>query len=329
MKDYYNIMGMSDSDKNLNEVEFLHKLKRQYRSLCKSYHPDKNPDDNEAEEKFKEVNQAYEVLSDASKRQSYDAHGHNGPRAEHNPFRGHRHVKRGQNTRINIKLTLEEIFSGITRVYKYKKQVKCEPCNGEGGSGKTTCGTCNGHGIITREQMTPVGIFIVQEMCYECNGDGNTVANKCVSCSGAGTVLSEVSNSISIPAGVEDGMELGVEGGGHSIKDGIDGMLIVVITEIPHQHFKRTVTEIRLVKKIHYTDLILGTKLDIETIDGKTLRITIEPGTQIGDVLRIQGKGMVRLMEPGRGDMFIDVSTEIPKEITPEHEELLKKLKYF
>jgi molecular chaperone DnaJ len=290
-RDYYEVLGLAKDAK-------LEDIKKAHKKLVKIHHPDRKGDEN----KFKEVQEAYERLSDTDKRAKYDAYGHNAPN-HRNPFgqyedmmRQHgfqqrRHVRKGGELRINIKLTLEEIYNGTHKKIKYKKQCKCESCQGKGGSGAKNCSTCNGAGRVRHVANTQFGQMIQESTCPVCNGEGQTVESICNDCHSMGTISKETIVELDIPHGVPDGSAMEMPGHGNAIKNGIDG------------------------------------KVDLETIDGGKIRVNVTPGTQVGDVLRLQNKGLKHVYQENRGDMFMEVSVEIPKEISNEEKEILEKLR--
>lgn len=336
-RDYYEILGINkdSSDKD---------IKKAYRKLAIKYHPDKNPDNSEAEELFKEVAEAYEVLSDSEKKLQYDQYGHDGPQnfggfntdemfSEFDRMFGgnrRRHnyrVKRGQDLRLNVSISLEEIFNGVTKKFKYKRMETCTPCNGVGGTGISDCETCKGHGIVMQVQNTQFGMMQTQMTCPTCNGDGKIIENKCKSCSGVGLNSNEVIVDAVIPHGISDGDALAIDNMGHGIKDGHYGRLIIIINEKKHDLYNRFGNDLRLKAKLSYSDLVLGTKIEINTIEGGNIRVTIPEFSNVGDNLRIQNKGMKLSNSETRGDMIIELEIIIPTEISEEDKKLLKKLK--
>ena len=328
-RDYYEVLGLAKDAK-------LEDIKKAHKKLVKKYHPDMGLGGDE--NKFKEVQEAYEHLSDTDKRAKYDTYGHNAPN-HRDPFSQHedmmrqhgfqqrRHVRKGGELRINIKLTLEEIYSGTHKKIKYKKQCKCESCQGKGGSGAKTCTTCNGAGRVRHVVNTAFGQMIQESTCPVCHGEGQTLESICNVCHSMGTISKETIIELEIPHGVPDGSAMEMPGHGNAIKNGIDGDLLVIINEEPHHIFKRSGDDLRMTKKIPYIDLVLGGKVDLETIDGGKIRVNVTPGTQVGDVLRLQNKGLKHVYQENRGDMFMEVSVEIPKEISNEEKEILEKLR--
>ena len=333
-KDYYSILGVS---KEASESE----IKKAYRKLSKEYHPDLNPNNKEAEEKFKEIAEAYSVLSDSEKRNNYDRFGTADGRGGNpfggmnmddiyssffggNPFGGRQNMRRkGNDIRINIKLTLDEIYSGVHKKIKYRKNSKCEPCDGKGGE-LSKCTRCNGQGVVNQIQQTPFGRIQSSVVCNSCQGSGEMVVKSCGSCNGNGIKLSEVEYEFDIPRGIMDGEMLKVNGMGSSIRNGIDGDLIINIVETPHEKFKRVGNDIYQTLKLSYKDLVLGNDdVHIDTMD-KKIKIKVKKGTDIGTMLRIPNKGFIRGNQ--NGDMLLEVWLDIPKDVTKEEEEKIKLL---
>ena len=327
-KDYYEVLGVK---KNASDDE----IKKAYRNLAKQYHPDKNPDDKEAEEKFKEASEAYEYLSDNEKRSNYDRFGHNTRgRTSRNPFddffRGRQREKPqrvGANLSLTLKLTLEEIYHGTKKTCKYNRNVSCVDCEGKGGSGVKECSECNGTGTIIQTLNTPVGVFQQQSTCYVCNGEGSTYNESCQTCSGSGVQSTEETIDIDVPHGVFNGMTFVMGGKGHAIKNGQSGNLLVNVIELKHEIFARYNDELNMVLKLSYPQLVLGDKVEIPTIEGGRIRVTIPPYSEVGGKLKIQGKGLKPYKQETRGDMIIELGIEIPKSITNEEKEILEKLK--
>ena len=335
-KDLYDILGV---DKNVDDST----LKKAYRKLSKKYHPDVNPDDPTAEEKFKEISHAYTILSDKQKRQNYDMYG--SADGQSNPFgggnmnmddiinsffggnpfgnRGRKQMKKGSDIRVNIKLELEDIFTGTHKKIKYKRNGECKPCNNSGGKTQR-CVTCNGAGVINQIQNTPFGRIRNTVHCSKCAGKGNIIINPCKTCGGNGTLLSEETLEFDIPAGILDGESLVVKGKGNAIPQGINGDLIINIVEVSHPTFKRKGVDLHVRLPLTYKEIVLGTPKEVETIDGK-IRIKIKEGTEIGHILRVPKKGLKRQNQ--QGDMLIEIWLDVPKNISEEEKEIINQLK--
>lgn len=354
-RDYYEVLGV---DRNAGADE----IKKAYRKMAVKYHPDKNPGDKSAEEKFKEAAEAYEVLSNQDKRAQYDRFGHNMPGAGGFGGGGYgggmnmedifssfgdifggafgdafgggggqrgRRVNKGSNLRVKVKLTLEEIANGVEKKIKLNKYVGCTTCKGtgaEGGSGYSTCGTCKGSGQVSRVQNTILGRMQTTTVCPECSGEGKIITNKCNSCFGNGIVEGEEVVAINIPAGVSDGMQLSMRGKGNAAaRGGIPGDLIIAIEEIEHEHFKRMGNDIYYELFISFPDAVTGTQLEVPTLDGK-VRIKIDAGTQPGKLLRLRSKGLPSVEGHGKGDMLISINVWTPQSLSKEEKEIMEKL---
>jgi len=354
-RDYYDILGVS---KNAEQAE----IKSAYRKLAIKYHPDKNPDNKEAEEKFKEAAEAYEVLSNAEKRQRYDRFGHAGNSGNGgfggggmnmedifsnfgdifgggNPFesffgggqsRGGRRIVKGTNLRIKVKLTLEEIAKGVEKKIKVNKLVVCKTCDGSGAKDKSstsTCRTCGGSGSVRRVTNTILGQMQTTSTCPTCNGEGVEITAKCTTCHGEGLVRGEETISINIPAGVSEGMQLSMSGKGNAApRGGVPGDLIILIEEIPHEVLKRDGINVIYDLYISFVDAALGSNVEIPTIDGKA-KIKIDPGTQGGKILRLKGKGIPEVNSYHKGDQLIYVNVWTPKALSQNEREQLENLR--
>ncbi len=355
-RDYYEILGVG---RDAAEGE----IKKAYRQLALKFHPDKNPGNHEAEDKFKEAAEAYEILSNGDKRKRYDQFGHQGVGGAsgngggygmnmedifsqfgdifggHNPFEsffggggggGRRHVNRGSNLRIKVKLTLSEIANGVEKKIKVNKTIACTSCSGSGaqnGSSFSKCGTCNGAGQVRRVTNTILGQMQTTSTCPTCQGEGQSITNKCKSCHGHGTIPGEEVISINIPAGVGEGMQVTVSGKGNAAeRGGVPGDLLIVIEEVEDPNLKRDGNNLHYDLYISIPDAALGTSLEIPTIDGKA-KIKIEPGTQAGRVLRLKGKGIPQLNSHYRGDLLININVWTPQNLTSDEKKILEKLK--
>lgn len=356
-KDFYQVLGVQS---NASDAE----LKKAYRQMAIKYHPDKNPGNKEAEEKFKEAAEAYEVLSNADKRKRYDQFGHQGVGGaggfgggagmnmedifsnfgdvfgEGNPFesffggggqrRGGRVVNRGSDLRIKVKLTLEEIATGAEKKIKVNKFVKCDSCSGSGAQDKssfTTCPGCKGSGQIHRISNTFIGQMRTSTTCPTCSGQGEIVANKCKSCHGSGVKRSDEVISLNIPPGVAEGMQLNVSGKGNmGERNGIAGDLLIVVEEEKHPHLQRDGQQLLFDLYINFADAALGTSVEIPTLEGKA-KIKIDTGTQAGKVLRLKGKGLPSINSFGRGDLLVNVNVWTPQHLNSDEKALLEKLR--
>jgi molecular chaperone DnaJ len=357
-RDYYEVLGV---DKNASADE----IKKAYRKKAIQYHPDKNPGDKAAEEKFKEAAEAYEVLSDPQKRQRYDQFGHagmggaggfsGGGMSMEDIFshfgdifggagfdlgdlfggggrsRGPR-VRRGSDMRVKVRLTLEEIATGCEKKIKVRKLVQCKSCNGTGSEdGRTeTCPTCKGTGRTVRQQRGIFGMMQVQAECETCHGEGQIIKNKCPKCNGEGVIRDEEIITINIPAGVAAGMQLTMQGKGNAAPHGgIAGDLLVLIEEEQHKNFIRQDSDLIYNLLLDMPTAILGGQIQIPTLSGEA-RITITPGTQPGKVLRMRGKGLPQIDQYGRtygtGDLLINVGVYIPEKLSKDERKLIEQL---
>jgi len=352
-RDYYEVLGVQ---RNSTEVE----LKKAYRQMAMKYHPDKNPGNKEAEEKFKEAAEAYDVLSTPEKKQRYDQFGHAGMNGgggygggmnmedifshfgsvfgEDSPFesffggggRGGRRVNRGSNLRIKVKLTLEEIAHGVEKKLKVNKAVHCTTCKGTGAQDSASfhkCNTCNGSGQVHRVSNTFIGQMRTTSTCPTCHGEGQVIANKCKACSGSGLQHGEETVSVNIPAGVGEGMQLTVTGKGSAgERGGIPGDLFIVIEEVEHPHLVREGNSLLYDLYVNFADAALGTTVEIPTIDGKA-KIKIDGGTQAGKVLRLKGKGLPSLNSYGKGDLLVNINVWTPQNLSSEEKKTLEQFR--
>ena len=355
-RDYYEVLGVS---KSADATE----IKKAYRKLALKYHPDKNPGDKEAEEKFKEAAEAYDVLSNEEKRHRYDQFGYAGVGgAGQGGFgggmsmddifsqfgdifgsfggfsgfggfgggRGSRRVNRGTNLRVKVKMSLQEIATGIEKKIKVKKYVACQHCNGTGardGKSYSTCSTCKGSGQVTRVQNTILGAMQTTSTCPTCEGEGKIINEKCTFCNGEGVLMSEEVISINIPAGVAEGMQLSLSGKGNAARrGGVNGDLIVLIEEEEHPELVRDGNDLLYNVFIGYPEAVLGETVEIPTIEGK-VKVKIEAGTQPGRILRLRGKGLPDVNGYGKGDLLAKVNVWIPKNLSKDEKKLVEKMR--
>lgn len=354
-RDYYEIL---DVNKNASAEE----IKKAYRKKAIQFHPDKNPGDKEAEEKFKEAAEAYEVLSNPEKRQRYDKFGHAGMSGA-NGFSGGgmsmddifssfgdifgeafgfggfggfgssrsrgRKVNRGSDLRIKVTLNLKDINSGVEKKLKVKKYITCSHCNGTGAKDSksyTTCSTCHGNGHVTRIANTLLGQMQTTSTCPSCNGEGQTITSKCHNCAGEGVIRGEEVISVKIPAGVGEGMQLNVsEKGNAARRGGINGDLLVVIHEEKHPDLIRDGRNLIYNLFLSFPEITIGTTSEIPTVEGK-VKVKIEQGTQPEKILRLRGKGLPDINGYGRGDLLVRVHVWIPKKLNSEEKKMLEKL---
>jgi molecular chaperone DnaJ len=358
-RDFYEVLEIS---KSASEDE----IKKAYRKMAIKYHPDKNPGDKPAEEKFKEAAEAYEVLSDAKKKAQYDRYGHAGMGGaaggggyggqgmnmedifsqfgnifggDESPFgnmfgggggQQQRRMRKGTDLRIKLKLNLEEVANGVEKKIKVKRHVTCKSCTGNGaknGTELSTCQTCGGAGQVRRVQQTMLGQMVTTSPCPTCNGEGKQVKTRCEVCFGEGRILEEEIIPIKIPAGVADSMQLSMSSKGNvPPRGGVAGDLLIIIEEEPDEVLHRDGTNVIFDLYLNFADAALGTSIEVPTIGGKA-RITIEPGTQAGKILRLKGKGIKELNGYGVGDELIHVNLWTPKTLSKEETEMLEKMR--
>jgi molecular chaperone DnaJ len=356
-RDFYEILGVSKSAS-------ADEIKKAYRKVAMQFHPDRNPGDKEAEEKFKEAAEAYEILSDADKKAQYDRYGHAGVG---NNGRGgfgggmntedifsqfgdifgddmfgsffgggqrgggaKRHKgSRGSNLRIKMKLNYEEIAKGVNKNIKVKKYASCQTCDGSGAKDKSsvqTCGTCGGSGQVRRVSNTFLGQMQTVTTCPACNGEGTSITAKCTNCKGEGRVYAEETVSLDIPAGVQEGMQLSVNGKGNAgERGGPPGDLIIVIEEESHKELQRDGLNVVYDLHISFTDAVFGTQVEVPTVDGRA-KIKIPPGTQSGRIFRLKGKGFPSVNSYEKGDELIHVNIWTPQHLSAEEKAMMEKL---
>jgi molecular chaperone DnaJ len=358
-RDYYEILGV-------NKTASADEIKKAYRKVAMQFHPDRNPGDKSAEEKFKEAAEAYEVLSDADKKAQYDRYGHAGVSSNGRGFSGggmnmedifsqfgdvfgedlfgsffgggggrgrtsRARGVRGSNLRVKIKLTYEEIAKGVTKNIKVKKHVVCTTCSGSGAKDKGSvqaCGTCGGSGQVRRVTNTFIGQMQTVTTCPTCNGEGSTITAKCAACKGEGRVYGEDAISIEIPPGVQEGMQLNLSAKGNAgERGGAPGDLIILIEEEPHKELQRDGMNVAFDLHISFTDAVFGTQLEVPTIDGRA-KIKIPAGTQSGKIFRLKGKGFPAVNSYQKGDQLIHVNVWTPQNVSNEEKTMLEKMSH-
>lgn len=360
-RDYYEVLEVSRSAS-------VDEIKKAYRKLAIKYHPDRNPGDAEAEAKFKEAAEAYDVLHDPQKRQQYDQFGFDAPSGGFggsSPFGGAGGFSmddifsmfgdvfgghgggfggfggggqqapkyRGSDLRLKVRLSLQEVATGVTKKFKVRKDVTCEHCHGtgaEGGSGTETCPNCHGSGVEIRTQQSMFGMIQTQTACHVCGGEGTIIKNKCTHCQGEGIVKGEEVVEINIPAGVAEGMVVNVPGKGNAGKhNGVTGNIQVYIEEEPNDTFVRDGQNVIYNLLLDFPTAVLGGQVEIPTIDGSNVKIKIEPGTQPGKTLRLRGKGLpaVQGYGTGIGDLVVHISIYVPKELTKSEKKAIEELR--
>ena len=361
-RDYYEVLGVernADADT----------IKKAYRKAAIKYHPDKNPGDKEAEEKFKEAAEAYSVLSDADKKARYDQFGHAGVEGSGPDFSGgfgnlndilndlfggafgggfggfsgfsggfggqrgqrQQRVYRGRDIRVRVKLTLEEIAKGVEKEISIEKNVPCSECGGKGAKNSSdikTCPACQGSGQVQRVVNSFLGQTVTYSTCQQCGGEGKIISNPCRSCNGTGLVRKRETIKVKIPAGVEAGMQLTLQGEGHAAKNnGINGDLLVVIEEHEHANLKREGNNLYYTKVISVVDAMLGAEVSIPCLDGD-YKIKVDAGTQSGEVVRLRGRGLPSVNGyGGTGDLYVKIAVWIPKKLSKEEKEIIESLR--
>ncbi|WP_207485023.1 molecular chaperone DnaJ [Arenibaculum pallidiluteum] len=345
-QDYYELLGVARGAS-------ADELKRAYRKMAMQYHPDRNPGDKEAEAKFKEISEAYDVLKDEQKRAAYDRFGHaafeqGGGRAGAGGFdfnfatgfadifdemfgefmggrRGGGGGSRGADLRFNLEISLEDAFKGSTATIRVPTSVMCEPCSGTGaepGTQPITCPTCNGVGKVRAQQ----GFFTIERACPSCSGAGRVIKDPCKACGGAGRVRKEKNLQVNIPAGVEDGTRIRLAGEGEAgLRGSAPGDLYIFLAIAPHRFFQREGANLHCRVPIPMTTAALGGTVEVPTIEGNRAKLNVPAGTQSGHQFRLKGKGMSVLRSPNRGDLYIQAVIETPVNLTKRQQELLRE----
>ena len=355
-RDYYEVLGVA-------KTATADEIKKAYKKMAIKYHPDRNPGDKSAEDKFKEAAEAYGVLSDETKRGQYDRFGHQGVngaagggrsggmdmddifsmfgdifggRGGWSPFgnmnnggQPQQRKFRGSDLRIKVKLTLKEVLEGTEKTVKIKKQVTCPHCKGSGSSDGQVevCSQCHGTGVTMTVQQTAFGIMQSQTTCQKCGGVGKTIKNPCTHCNGQGIVSGEETVTLNIPAGVAEGMQLSMAGAGNAGKlNGVAGDLLIIVEEEKHESLIREGNDLRYKLLIDIPTAIMGGSVEVPTVTGKVM-VKIDPGTQPGKVLRLRDKGLpnVNSYSKTKGDLLVDINVYIPKNLDKLEEEFLKE----
>ena len=352
-RDYYEVLGVS---KGASEDE----IKKAYKKMARKYHPDLNPGDKSAEEKFKEVNEAYEVLSDADKRARYDQYGHAGVDPNFGAggfgggfdggfdfsdlgdifgsffgggFGGGRRTnpnapQRGESIRMAVTISFEEAAFGCEKEVTVERYEACDTCHGSGcapGTSPEVCPDCHGTGTVQVRRQTPMGVFATSSPCPKCGGKGRIIHQPCKDCRGSGMMRKKKTIQASIPAGIDNGQTISIRGQGNAGRNGGPaGDLLITITVRPHELFRREGTSVLCEAPITFTQAVLGAELEIPTIDGK-VKYTLPEGTQSGTTFRLKGKGIPSINGRGRGDQYVTVYIETPRNLNKEQREALKK----
>ncbi len=356
-RDYYDVLGV---DKNATEDQ----IKKAYRTIAIKYHPDRNPGNKEAEEKFKEAAEAYDVLHDPQKRQQYDQFGFDGPDmgdfggfggASMNVddifsmfgdiFGGHAgfggfggshngpQQHRGSDLRIKVRLTLDEVAHGVTKKFKVRKDITCSHCHGSGaeaGSTSEQCPTCHGTGTVTRTTQSIFGMLKTQGVCPTCGGEGKIIKNKCKHCGGTGVEKGEEVVDIQIPAGVAEGMIVTIPKKGNAGQhNGINGDIQVLIEEEENDTFIRDNNDLIYNLLLDFPTAAIGGEIEIPTIEGNKLKVKLESGTQPGKTLRLRGKGLpfIKGYGSGKGDLIVNISVYVPKTLSSREKEILEEFR--
>ena len=352
-RDYYEVLGIA-------KTASADEIKSAYRKLAKKYHPDLNPGDKEAEEKFKEVGEAYEILSDEQKRARYDQFGHagvdpnygagaggfgggfggvdlgdlfgdlgdifgmGGGRRRANPNA----PRKGSDIRVSLVLSFMEAVHGCTKTVSVNRQDVCTECGGSGaakGTSPDTCPDCHGTGYVTVQQRTPFGVMQSSQPCTRCGGKGKIIKSPCSKCHGSGKTASTKRVEVKVPAGIDDDQSLCLQGlGDAGLNGGPNGDLYVIVTVRPDAMFERDRFDVHVTVPITYSQAVLGAEVEVPTIDGK-VKYDVPEGTQSGTIFRLRGKGIQYIRGRGRGDQYVHVVVEIPKKLTKTQRDALKK----
>ena len=344
-EDYYRVLGV---EREASKDD----LKKAYRKLALQCHPDRNPGDKDAERRFKDINEAYEVLRDDQKRAAYDRFGHaafeHGAAGEggfgpgfgtgfadifeemFGEFMGGRRgggraTGRGSDLRYNLEITLEQAFAGSKSTVRVPTAVRCDACKGSGsaaGAAPDNCATCRGAGRVRAQS----GFFTVERTCPSCGGSGQMIRDPCRSCSGAGRVQREKALQVTVPSGVEDGTRIRLAGEGEAgVRGGPPGDLYIFVTVAPHRLFRRDGADIHCRVPLPMTTAALGGTIEVPTVNGERARISIPPGTQSSETFRLRGKGMTILRSQARGDMYVEAMVETPVNLTEKQRKLLQE----
>ena len=350
-RDYYEVLGIS---KGASEDE----IKKAYKKMARKYHPDLNPDNKEAEEKFKEVNEAYEVLSDPDKKARYDQYGHAGVDPNFGAGAGFdgsfdfgdlgdifgnffgggfggggrrtnpNAPQRGESIRLSLTISFEEAAFGCEKEITVERMEQCGTFSGSGCAAGTTpevCPDCHGTGQVQVRRQTPMGVFATSSPCGRCGGKGKIIHQPCPDCRGTGAVRKRKTIKASVPAGIDNGQTISIRGQGHAGKNGGPaGDLLITITVRPHELFRREGTSVLCEAPITFAQAVLGAELEIPTIDGK-VKYDLPEGTQSGTTFRLKGKGIPSINGRGRGDQYVTVYIETPRNLNKEQKDALKK----
>ena len=347
-KNYYKTLGVN-KDASADEI------KKAFRKLALKHHPDKNQGNKESEKKFKEINEAYEILKDDQKRAAYDKYGSAGfqnsgggfhsqaggfedfadvfgdifgdfmGRGSSSPKQQRENQFRGSDLRYNTEITLENAYKGLNRNIKFRTAVKCDECDGKGTkakTGTTTCNTCHGSGKVRYQQ----GFFMIEKVCTSCSGSGVMIKDPCKTCKGEGRYEKEKNLSIHIPKGIDNGAKIRVSGEGEAgVRDAASGDLYIHISVKPHEFYQRDNANLHCSVPIKMTTAVLGGYIEIPTIDGNIAKINVPSGTQFGTKLRMQNKGMPIMNSSRNGDIYVNVNVELPIKVTSKQKELLEE----